>query len=206
VSDAAGLEDSAAQSLTGRMREQTARAVADSDLSLLLVDARAGLTPLDRHFADWLRKQDTPVVLVANKCEGKQPTAGLAETFALGFGEPIPVSAEHGEGLADLYDAIRAHAPEERVEASGPETRTPLRLAIAGRPNVGKSTLINRLVGEDRLLTGPEPGITRDAIAVEWRHRGRPIRLVDTAGMRRRAQVVERLEQLAVDDSLRAIQ
>src|SRR5262249_39408513 len=206
VSDAAGLEDSAAQSLTGRMREQTARAVADSDLSLLLVDARAGLTPLDRHFADWLRKQHTPVLLVANKCEGKQPTAGLAEAFALGLGEPIPISAEHGEGLADLYEAIRRHAPEESAEGPTAKTDTPLQLASVGRPNVVKSTLINRLVGEDRLLTGPEPGITRDSIAVEWGHRGRPIRLVDTAGMRRRSQVVERLEQLAVGDSLRAIQ
>src|SRR5215813_3509295 len=206
IVDTAGLEDSAAQSLTGRMREQTARAVAESDVALFLVDARAGLTPLDRHFAGWLRKQHTPVLLVANKCEGRQPMAGLAEAFALGLGEPIPISAEHGEGLADLYEAIRRHAPEESAEAPTPKTDTPLKLAIVGRPNVGKSTLINRLVGEDRLLTGPEPGITRDAIAVEWRHRGRPIRLVDTAGMRRRSQVVERLEQLAVDDSLRAIQ
>src|SRR5262245_55116661 len=206
VIDTAGLEDSAAESLTGRMRRQTEQAVADADAVLFLIDARAGLTPLDRHFATWLRKQDTPVVLVANKCEGRMPAAGLAEAFALGLGEPIPVSAEHGEGLADLYDALRAHAPDEPDAAPDAAPAGPLQLAIVGRPNVGKSTLINRLVGEDRLLTGPEPGITRDAIAVEWRHRGRPIRLVDTAGMRRRSQVVERLEQLAVDDSLRAIQ
>jgi GTPase len=206
VIDTAGLEDSAAQSLTGRMRRQTEQAVVGADVALFLIDARAGLTPLDRHFAHWLRKQDTPVVLVANKCEGRLPTASLGEAFALGLGEPIPVSAEHGEGLADLYDAIKEHAPEAPGEAPAAAAEGPLQLAIVGRPNVGKSTLINRLVGEDRLLTGPEPGITRDAIAVEWRHRGRAIRLVDTAGMRRRSQVVERLEQLAVDDSLCAIQ
>jgi GTP-binding protein len=206
VIDTAGLEDSAAESLTGRMRRQTEQAVAQADAVLFLIDARAGLTPLDRHFATWLRKQDTPVVLVANKCEGRIPAAGLAEAFALGLGEPIPVSAEHGEGLGDLYDALRVHAPDAPDAAPDAAPEGPLQLAIVGRPNVGKSTLINRLVGEDRLLTGPEPGITRDAIAVEWRHRGRPIKLVDTAGMRRRSQVVERLEQLAVDDSLRAIQ
>jgi GTP-binding protein len=206
VIDTAGLEDSAAQSLTGRMRQQTERAVADADAAIFLIDARAGLTPLDRHFAAWLRKQDTPVILAANKCEGRLPAAGLAEAFALGLGEPIPLSAEHGEGLSDLYDALREHAPAEGEAAAEAAPEGPLQLAIVGRPNVGKSTLINRLVGEDRLLTGPEPGITRDAIAVEWRHRGRPIRLVDTAGMRRRSQVVERLEKLAVDDSLRAVQ
>ncbi len=206
VFDTAGLEDSAAASLTGRMRQQTERAVADADAAIFLIDARAGLTPLDRHFAAWLRKQDTPVILVANKCEGRVPAAGLAEAFALGLGEPIPFSAEHGEGLSDLYDAIREHAPAEDAAAAEAAPEGPLQLAIVGRPNVGKSTLINRLVGEERLLTGPEPGITRDAIAVEWRHRGRPIRLVDTAGMRRRSQVVERLEKLAVDDGLRAVQ
>jgi GTP-binding protein len=206
IIDTAGLEDSDAKSLTGRMRQQTERAVAEADAAIFLIDARAGLTPLDRHFADWLRKQGTPVILVANKCEGRLPQAGLAEAFALGLGEPIPLSAEHGEGLSDLYDAIREHVPAEGEAAAAPASEGPLQLAIVGRPNVGKSTLINRLVGEERLLTGPEPGITRDAIAVEWRHRGRPIRLVDTAGMRRRSQVVERLEKLAVDDSLRAVQ
>jgi len=206
VFDTAGLEDSAAASLTGRMRRQTERAVADADAAIFLIDARAGLTPLDRHFADWLRKQNTPVILVANKCEGRVPAASLAEAFALGLGEPIPFSAEQGEGLSDLYDAIREHAPAEDAAAAEAVPGGPLQLAIVGRPNVGKSTLINRLVGEERLLTGPEPGITRDAIAVEWRHRGRAIRLFDTAGMRRRSQVVDRLEKLAVDDSLRAVQ
>ncbi len=206
IIDTAGLEDSDAKSLTGRMRQQTEQAIAAADAAIFLIDARAGLTPLDRHFAAWLRKQDTPVILVANKCEGRAPAAGLAEAFALGLGEPIPLSAEHGEGLSDLYDAVREHAPAEDEAAAEAAREGPLQLAIVGRPNVGKSTLINRLVGEERLLTGPEPGITRDAIAVEWRHRGRPIRLVDTAGMRRRSQVVERLEKLAVDDSLRAVQ
>ena len=206
IIDTAGLEDSDAKSLTGRMRQQTERAVAEADAAIFLIDARAGLTPLDRHFAAWLRKQDTPVILAANKCEGRAPAAGLAEAFALGLGEPIPLSAEHGEGMSDLYDALREHAPAEDAGAAEAAREGPLQLAIVGRPNVGKSTLINRLVGEERLLTGPEPGITRDAIAVEWRHRGRPIRLVDTAGMRRRSQVVERLEKLAVDDSLRAVQ
>jgi len=220
VIDTAGLEDSDAQSLTGRMRQQTARAVEDADLVLFLLDARAGVTPLDRHFADWLRKARRPVIVVANKCEGRAGASAIAEAFAFGFGEPIPLSAEHGEGMADLYDAIRPHVPEtastdvevmdEPGEPEAPEADSstlpgPLQLAIVGRPNVGKSTLINRLVGEERLLTGPEPGITRDSIAVEWSYRGRPLKLVDTAGLRRRANVVEPLEKLSVADTLRAI-
>jgi GTP-binding protein len=209
--DTAGLDDSAAQSLTGRMRRQTERAVADADLALFMIDARAGLTPVDRHFAAWLRKAGKPVIVIANKCEGRVGDAGVAEAFALGLGDPIPFSAEHGEGLSDLYDALRAHAPiEEEAEDGTPDsveepTDEPLQLAIVGRPNVGKSTLINRLIGEDRMLTGPEPGITRDAIAIEWRHRGQRLKLVDTAGLRRRPRVVERIEKLSVEDSLRAI-
>jgi GTP-binding protein len=206
--DTAGLEDSARQSLTGRMRQQTERAVADADVALFMIDARAGVTPVDRHFAAWLRKAGKPVVVVANKCEGRGGDAGLAEAFALGLGDPIPFSAEHGEGLSDLYDALRAHAPDgagEQADAAADSADEPLQLAIVGRPNVGKSTLVNRLIGEDRLLTGPEPGITRDAIAIEWRHRGRRLRLVDTAGLRRRPRVVERIEKLSVEDCLRAI-
>jgi GTP-binding protein len=207
--DTAGLEDSARQSLTGRMRQQTERAVADADVALFMIDARAGVTPVDRHFAGWLRKAGKPVVVVANKCEGRGGETGLAEAFALGLGDPIPFSAEHGEGLSDLYDALHAHAPDADdavpVDEAAETADEPLQLAIVGRPNVGKSTLINRLIGEDRLLTGPEPGITRDAIAVEWRHRGRRLRLVDTAGLRRRPRVVERIEKLSVEDSLRAI-
>jgi GTP-binding protein len=203
--DTAGLEDSGRESLGGRMRRQTERAVADADLALFLIDARAGVTPVDRHFAAWLRKAGKPVVLVANKCEGRIGAAGLAEAFALGLGEPIPLSAEHGEGLGDLYDAIRPHAPATAAAPDDAPSDAPLQLAVVGRPNVGKSTLVNRLIGEERLLTGPEPGITRDAIAVEWRHRGRRLRLIDTAGLRRRPRVVERLEKLSVEDTLRAI-
>jgi GTP-binding protein len=209
VIDTAGLEDSAAASLTGRMRRQTERAVAGADLALFMIDARAGVTPVDRHFAAWLRKAGKPVVVVANKAEGRAGEAGLAEAFALGLGDPIPFSAEHGEGLSDLYDALRPHAPgaegERPAEPAADPGEGPLQLAIVGRPNVGKSTLINRLIGEDRLLTGPEPGITRDAIAIEWRHRGRRLKLVDTAGLRRRPRVVERIEKLSVEDTLRAI-
>jgi GTP-binding protein len=207
--DTAGLEDSAARSLTGRMRAQTERAVAEADLALFMIDARAGVTPVDRHFAAWLRKAGKPVVVVANKCEGRVDDTSLAEAGALGLGEPVPISAEHGQGLADLYDALRAHVPdaeeEETTEAAAEADDAPLQLAIVGRPNVGKSTLVNRLIGEERLLTGPEPGITRDAIAIEWRHRGRRLRLIDTAGLRRRPRVVERLEQLSVADARRAI-
>ena len=209
VIDTAGLEDSAAASLTGRMRQQTQRAVAEADLALFMIDARAGVTPVDRHFAAWLRKAGKPVVVVANKAEGRAGDAGLAEAFALGFGDPIPFSAEHGEGLSDLYDALRPHAPgiedDETAEPAAEPADEPVQLAVVGRPNVGKSTLINRLIGEDRMLTGPEPGITRDAIAVAWRHRGRRLKLIDTAGLRRRPRVVERIEKLSVEDTLRAI-
>jgi GTPase len=219
VVDTAGLEDADHASLTGRMRRQTEQAVAAADLVLFLIDARAGLTPLDRHFATWLRKAGRPVVLVANKAEARAAEPGITEAFELGLGEPIAISAEHGEGLADLYDAIapllseseppladESIVPKETAEETEDAEHTgPLQLAVVGRPNVGKSTLINRLIGEDRLLTGPEPGITRDAIAVEWRYRDRPIRLVDTAGMRRRAHVTDKLEKLSVDDTLRSI-
>ena len=207
VIDTAGFEEARGDSLPARMRAQTERAVAEADLALLLIDARAGVIPLDAEFANLLRKSPTPVVLVANKCEGRLGATGVIDAFALGFGEPVAISAEHGEGLADLYDAIAPYAAAagaEEAPAADEETGV-LQLAIVGRPNVGKSTLINRLLGEERLLTGPEPGITRDAIAVAWRTRGRDIRLVDTAGLRRRARVAEKLEKLSVEDTLRAI-
>ena len=207
VIDTAGFEEARGDSLPARMRAQTERAVAEADLALLLIDARAGVIPLDAEFANLLRKSATPVVLVANKCEGRLGAAGVVDAFALGLGEPVAISAEHGEGLADLYDAIAPYAAAagaEEAPAADEETGV-LQLAIVGRPNVGKSTLINRLLGEERLLTGPEPGITRDAIAVAWRTRGRDIRLVDTAGLRRRARVAEKLEKLSVEDTLRAI-
>jgi GTP-binding protein len=214
VIDTAGLEDAKGDALGARMLAQTERAVEEADLALLLIDARAGVTPLDAHFARRLRKQRTPVILVANKCEGRIAEAGLADCHALGLGEPVAVSAEHGLGFADLQQAILAHmppAPEAAEETPADEAAEeakpsrPLQLAILGVPNVGKSTLANRLIGEERLLTGPEPGVTRDAIAVDWVYRDRPVRLVDTAGLRRRAKVSDRLEQLSGADTLRAV-
>ncbi len=208
--DTAGLEEVFDESLSGRMRRQTERAVLEADVVLLVIDARAGVTPMDAQFARWLRKAETQVVLIANKCEGREGESRRMEAFSLGLGEPLGFSAEHGLGLAELYDAL--------VERIGPGAREPqgegaqeagdegtLQLAVIGRPNVGKSTLVNRLVGEERMLVGPEAGITRDAIAVSWRYRDRAIRLVDTAGLRRRAKVAGKVEKLSADDTLRAI-
>ncbi|HTX49977.1 MAG TPA: ribosome biogenesis GTPase Der [Caulobacteraceae bacterium] len=201
--DTAGFEDVEGESLEARMRRQTERALEDADVVLFVIDAREGVTPLDERFAAVLRRRGGKVVLVANKAEGHAGDAGALEAFALGFGDPVEISAEHGEGLTDLYDAIDAAAPGGSVADDSDEKR--LRIAIVGRPNAGKSTLVNRLVGEDRLLTGPEAGITRDAIPVDWDWNGRRIRLVDTAGLRRKARVVEGLERLSVQDSIRAI-
>jgi GTPase len=209
VIDTAGLEEAKAGTLTARMRAQTERAVADADLALLLVDGRAGVTPQDEHFARLLRRGGTPVVLVVNKCEGRDCRFTLAEAYSLGLGEPIAISAEHGEGMADLYariDGFAASLPSHEETIEQPEADPPLQLAIVGRPNVGKSTLVNRLIGEDRLLTGAEAGITRDAIAVDWEWRGRKLRLIDTAGLRRRSRVGAKLEKLSAADALRAIQ
>ncbi len=211
VIDTAGLEEAAPESLTGRMRQQTERAVLDCDVALLVVDARAGIVALDRHFATWLRKFGKPVILVANKTEAKGVAASaLGEAWNLGLGEAVAISAEHGEGMVELHDAIAKHAPEpvdedEAEEAPADEPKGPLKLAIVGRPNVGKSTLVNALIGEERMLTGPEAGITRDAISVDWTHKGRAVRLVDTAGLRRRAKVDEKLEKLSGADTLRTI-
>lgn len=207
VIDTAGLEEAEPGSLGARMRAQTEQALAAADVALFLVDARLGVTPLDRHFADWLRQQATPVILVANKAEGRGGEAGALEAFALGLGTPVALSAAHGEGLDALYDVLAPLA--DRKAASDPAvpavSEPPLRLAVVGRPNVGKSTLINRLVGEERVLTGPEAGITRDAIAIAWHWRERAVRLVDTAGLRRRARVADRLEKLSVAETLQAI-
>jgi GTP-binding protein len=209
VIDTPGLEEANAASLAGRMVEQTKAAIAGADAILFLIDARAGLLPADRVFADLVRKSGKPAILVANKSEGRGGEAGALESYALGFGEPVALSAEHGEGLSDLYQALRAALPEQtdhvEEEAEGAETKRPIRVAVVGRPNAGKSTLVNRLLGEERLLTGPEAGITRDSIAVDLDWRGTAFKVYDTAGMRRRARVEEKLERLSVADALNAI-
>ncbi len=202
--DTAGYEDVTDESLEARMREQTEAAIEDADLILFMMDAREGVTSLDRIFADRLRHQHKPVVMLANKAESRESGGGIGEAYALGFGEPVAVSAEHGEGMADLYAAIVAASADIFVEEED-EPDKPIRIAVIGRPNAGKSTLINRLIGEDRLLTGPEAGITRDSISVDWQYEGQNIRLVDTAGMRRKARVNEKLEKLSVADTIRAI-
>jgi len=207
VVDTAGYEDEDAVTLPGRMRQQTEAAVRQADVALFLIDARAGIVPLDEEIARWLRSAETPVVLVANKAEGRAGEAGVLEAMALGFGEPVQLSAEHGEGVADLFEALLPHldgkAEEEAEDEESPDA--PLKLAIVGRPNAGKSTLVNRMLGEDRMITGPEAGITRDSIAVDWEWQGRKVRLIDTAGMRKRARVQEKLERLSVADAMRAV-
>ena len=203
--DTAGFEDVDDESLESRMRRQTELAIDEADVCLFLIDAREGVTPLDEVFAEILRKRDKPVLLGANKAEGKQGDTGIAEAWTLGFGEPIPISGEHGEGMADLYAALVGIAPEHQDDEADDEGDKPVRLAIVGRPNAGKSTLVNALIGEDRMLTGPEAGITRDSISVEWEWDGKKVRLVDTAGLRKKAKIQEKLEQLSVSDSIRAI-
>ena len=206
--DTAGLEEAAPETLEGRMMAQTERALADADAALLLIDGRAGVTPADRFFANRLRRQQVPVILAVNKCEGAAADGGIAESHALGLGQPIPISAEHGEGLADLYDALSPFEPAPPGADAGAAASAAdevLRLAIVGRPNVGKSTLLNRLVGEARVVTGAEPGLTRDSIAVRWTHEGRAVELVDTAGLRRRAKTVAPLDRLSARDAERAL-
>jgi GTP-binding protein len=211
--DTAGFDDAAAESLAGRMLAQTKAAIAQSDAVLFLIDARAGLLPDDRLFADLVRRSGKPAIVVANKAEGREAKAEMLESYALGLGEPIPVSAEHGEGLADLYEALREALPEATEEPSADDaddadaalSDKPIRVAVVGRPNSGKSTLVNRLLGEDRLVTGPEAGITRDSIAVDLTWQGRAFRLHDTAGLRRPPKVQEKLEKLSVADTINAI-
>jgi len=232
VIDTAGLEEAFDDSLEARMRQQTEQALVEADLALFMIDARAGVTPLDSHFSDWLRGRDKPVVVLANKAEGTAADNGIYEAYGLGLGDPYPFSAEHGVGMSNIYDAIQpnydqwmqdnaALVEEEAllsqvesrliVDEDGNEVeekdlyRLPLQVAIIGRPNVGKSTLINRLLGTDRLLTGPEAGITRDSIALDYEVEGRKIKLIDTAGMRRRAKVDEKVETLSAADSRRAM-
>src|ERR1700744_394183 len=202
--DTAGFEDVTDESLESRMRAQTELAVAEADISLFVIDAREGVTPADRIFGEVLRRTGKTIILAANKSEGKAGDDGALDAFSLGFGEPLQISGEHGDGMAELYAALAAHEiPFEGDEAE--DRNKPVMIAIVGRPNAGKSTLVNRLIGEDRLLTGPEAGITRDAIPVDWDWSGRAIRLVDTAGLRRKAKVNEKLEKLSTGDTIRAI-
>jgi GTP-binding protein len=217
--DTAGFEDLTDESLEARMRRQTELAVDEADLILFVIDAREGIVPLDTIFADLVRRRNKPTIVIANKAEGRAGQSGVGEANSLGLGEPLALSAEHGEGMADLYAELVPYAPvpeeepffpEPVVEVEGEavepdEDVLPIRIAIMGRPNAGKSTLVNRLIGEDRMLTGPEAGITRDAVSVEWEWEGRKIRLVDTAGLRRKARVQEKLEKLSTQDTLRAM-
>jgi GTPase len=214
IIDTAGLDEGAKGSLTARMQEQTEAAIAQADALMFVIDARIGLTPTDRAFADFARRANKPVVLVANKAEGKHGELGAMESYALGLGDPVQISAEHGEGMGELYEALRALMPEpvedeeeaddEDISEEEAATR-PIRVAIVGRPNAGKSTLINQLLGEERLLTSPDAGTTRDSIAVEITWQGRKFRLFDTAGLRRRSRIEQKLEKLSVADALRAV-
>jgi GTP-binding protein len=203
--DTAGLEEAPTGSLAARMHMQTEIAVDDADVVLFVIDARSGITSADRIFADMLRSYDKPTILLANKAEGSVAETGVLEGYELGIGDPLRISAEHGEGMSDLHDAIRDARARVSLGPAVADEPPGLRVAIIGRPNAGKSTLINAILGEDRLLTGPEAGITRDSIAVNWMHKGQHYRLFDTAGLRRRARVSKKLEKLAVGDALRAI-
>ncbi len=203
--DTAGFEDVADESLEARMRAQTELAIEEADLSLFIYDAREGVTPLDEVFAALLRRRGKPVIIAANKAEGKAGQSGIGEAYKLGLGEPIPISGEHGEGMAELYAAMLEAVPEDQYSDDEDDEDKPIRLAIVGRPNAGKSTLINRLIGEQRLLTGPEAGITRDSISVDWIWGDKKVRLVDTAGLRKKAKVQEKLEKLSTQDTIRAI-
>ena len=210
--DTAGFDKGAPESLVARMAVQTSTAIKDADVCLFVIDARAGLTAGDQIVADALRKSGKPVIIAANKCESTAGDAGATEAYALGFGEPVAVSAEHGLGVGELRDALAPYAAaqvpagETGIESEEPEDGSrPLRLAIVGRPNVGKSSLLNRLIGEERALTSPEAGTTRDAVLAEWTHEGRDIVLHDTAGLRRKARVAEKLEKLSVGSALNAV-
>jgi len=227
VIDTAGLDVGPDDSLEGRLRAQTLAGLEEADLGLFLFDARAGLTPLDHEVARLLQRTKKPIVVLANKCEGRQAESDAAEAWSLGLGEPLPISAEHGEGMADLFQVIQARLPEEADEEdqddatpaprepaelpaespAGPELGAgkPVKLVVIGRPNVGKSSLINRLVGDERMLTGPEPGLTRDSVTLPVTHQGRSFELIDTAGLRRKARIEQRLERISVSATVQAL-
>ena len=205
VIDTAGLDDGDADSLAGRLRAQSMLGLDEAVVGVFVVDARGGVTAADRELADELRRQKKPIILVANKCEGRVAEAQLAEAWGLGLGEPLPVSAEHGDGIPDLLEALRPHLAAPAAEPEAEPTEKPLRLAVVGRPNAGKSSLINRLLDQDRLLTGPEPGLTRDSVALRLSYQGREIELVDTAGLRRKAKVAAKLEKMSTSATLRAL-
>jgi GTP-binding protein len=210
IIDTAGYEDEDPQTLPGRMRKQTEAAVREADVALFLFDSREGITSLDEEIGRWLRVSKTPVVVVGNKAEARSGQAGVLDAYRLGLGDPVAISAEHGEGIAGLFEALlplleREGADEPEIEDEEPDSGAPLKLAIIGRPNAGKSTLVNRMVGEERLITGPEAGITRDSISIDWEWQGRPVKIVDTAGLRKRSKVTDKLERLSSADARRAI-
>jgi len=207
IFDTAGYEDEDPQTLPGRMRKQTEAAVRDADVALFLIDAREGITPLDSEIGRWLRAGETPVVVVANKAESRAGEAGVLDAYRLGLGDPIPLSAEHGEGIADLFEALLPLIERDGEEEAEDEedSGAPLKIAIVGRPNAGKSTLVNRMLGEERLITGPEAGITRDSISLDWEWQGKGVRIVDTAGLRKQAKITDKLERLSRADAKRAI-
>ncbi len=213
--DTAGFEDASGDTLETRMREQTDAAIAAADVCVFVIDARAGVTPMDETFAGLVRRSGRPVILVANKCESRAGDVGISEAFGLGLGEPIPMSAEHGEGVSDLYSALKSVSDElglgaaadvdgDEVEGAADIDAAPVRLAVLGRPNAGKSTLVNALLDDDRMITGPEPGVTRDSVAARFEFDGREVRIHDTAGLRKRAKVSDSLERLTTSDTIRA--
>jgi len=203
--DTAGLEESDPEAIYGRMRASSETAVQQADLIVFVIDARAGITPADAHFANWLRRQNRPVLLVANKAEGRSGIANALESYSLGLGDPLAISAEHNEGIADLMLQIAERLPPEAGATDAADEARPLKLAIVGRPNAGKSTLLNRLVGEERMITGPEPGLTRDAVSVILHDADGDIELVDTAGLRKRARIEAALEKMSVSASIEAL-